>query len=78
MDDFLINPQLPGETKSFSLTETVSKETKFEHQKFEEENHAKQRGEQFWMADSGYHHSQNVFHCTEIVCNKAEIREGRK
>jgi hypothetical protein len=32
MDDFLINPQLPGETKSFSLTGTVSKETKFERQ----------------------------------------------
>lgn len=45
MDDFFINPQFPGETKSFCLTETVSKEIKFEGQKFEEENHDKQSGE---------------------------------
>jgi hypothetical protein len=35
MGDFLINPQHPGETKSFSLTETVCKRAKFESQKFE-------------------------------------------
>lgn len=67
-------PQFPGETKSFSLAESVSKETKFEGQKFEDENHVKQSGEQFWMADSVYHHSHNIFHCTEIVYNKSHIR----